>query len=210
VFEREYSVKNLGILFDETLSWSKQVNLITAKAYGKLRQAYRFNKFLSPQAKWNLSETYILSQFNYGDIILQGLTNQLINKIQKIQNSCIRFSFGLRKYDHVTPTRISNKILCMQDRSLLHSLTLMFKISKKLAPIYLSNRITHQNNLHNYNTRRRNDIAVPFARRTIRSSSFFVHIAKKFNDISGCIDCSGISVNSFKNKCKDYLRNKEN
>ena len=208
--EREYAVKNLGVMFDETFSWSKHVNLITAKAYGKLRQAFRFKNFLSPQAKWNLSETYILSQFNYGDIILQGMNNQLINKIQKIQNSCIRFSFGLRKYDHVSHTRKSNKILCMQDRSLLHSLTLMFKITKNIAPNYLSTRITYHSNLHNYNTRRRNDIAAPFARSTIRSLSFFVYIAKKFNEISGCTDFSGSSINMFKNKCINYLRNKEN
>ena len=81
--EREFSVKNLGIMFDEYFSWSKHVNLITAKAYGKLRQAYRFKKILSSEAKWNLSETYILSQFNYGDIILQGINNELTNKLQK-------------------------------------------------------------------------------------------------------------------------------
>ena len=197
-------------MFDETFSWSKHVNLITAKAYGKLRQAFRFKNFLSPQAKWRLSETYILSQFNYGDIILQGINKQLSNKIQKIQNSCIRFSFGLRKYDHVSHTRKINKILCMQDRSLLHSLTLMFKITKNIAPIYLTNRITYHNNLHNYNTRHRNDIAAPFARSTIRSLSFFVNIAKKFNEISGCINFPGSSINIFKTKCIDYLRNKEN
>ena len=83
VIEREYAVKNLGIMFDETFSWSKHVNLITAKAYGKLKHAYRFKNFLSPQAKLHLSETYILSQFNYGDIILQGLSNQLSQKNTK-------------------------------------------------------------------------------------------------------------------------------
>ena len=198
--EREYAVKNLGVMFDEHFSWSNHVNLITAKAYGKLRQAFRFKNFLSPQAKWNLCETYILSQFNYGDIILQGMNNQLIHKIQKMQNNCIRFSFGLRKYDHISHTRISNKILCMQDRSLLHSLTLMFKITNKFAPDYLCNRITYNNNLHNYNTRHRNDIVAPFARSTIRSLSFFVYIAKKFNEISRCINFSGNSINSFKKR----------
>ena len=64
--QREYAVKNLGILFDETMSWIKHVNLITARAYGKLKHVYRFKNFLSSKAKWNISETYILSQFNYG------------------------------------------------------------------------------------------------------------------------------------------------
>ena len=208
--EREYAVKNLGIMFDEYFSWIKHVNLITAKAYGKLRHAYRFKNFLSPATKWNLSETYILSQFNYGDIILQGLSNQLIQKIQKVQNSCIRFSFGLRKYDHVTATRKNNNIICMEDRRLHHSLSLMFKITKNTAPIYLCNRIKYRNSLHNYNTRHKNDIITPFARSRIRALSFFIDIANKFNQFSNCVDVRDISVHTFKTKCLNYLRDKEN
>ena len=208
--ERESAVKNLGIVFDETMSWGKHVNLITAKAYGKLRQAYRFKNFLSTQAKWNLSETYILSQFNYGDIILQGMNSQLQNKIQMMQNNCLRYSFGLRKYDHVSVIRKSKKILCMQDRRTLHCLTLMCKITKKLAPIYLCNRISYHSELHNYNTRRKNDLVTPFARTKSKFLSFFVETAKKFNECSMGIDVSNFSVNCFRQKCIKYLQNSEN
>ena len=97
----------------------------------------------------------------------------------------------------------------MQDRSLLHSVTLMFKITKNIAPNYLINRIRYNSNLHNYNTRHRNDIVPPFARSSIRSLSFFVYIAKKFNEISGCIDFHGSSINTFKSKVINYLRNKD-
>ena len=205
IIEREYSVKNLGILFDEYFTWIKHVNLITAKSYGKLMHAYRFKNFLSPAAKWNLSETYILSQFNYGDIILQGLSNQLKQKIQKVQNSCIRFTFGLRKYDHITATRKSNNILCMHDRRLLHSLTLMFKITKSIAPIYLTDRVRFRNSLHAYNTRRKNNIVIPFARTRMRVMSYFIEIANIFNDFINVVEVSNISVSSFKNKCRKYL-----
>ena len=209
VIEREYAVKNLGIVFDEYFSWHKHVNLITAKAYGKLQHVFRFKNFLSQKAKWSLSETYILSQFNYGDIILQGLSNQLVQKIQKVQNSCIRFTFGLRKYDHITATRKNNKIISMEDRRLFHSLCLMFKITKKIAPIYLCNRISYRNSLHNHNTRHRNDIITPFARSRIRSLSFFIFITNRFNQLSNYIDIAGISLNTFRTKCFNYLRENE-
>ena len=42
VIERKSHVKNLGITFDEVLSWTKHVNILVGKAYGKLKQAYRF------------------------------------------------------------------------------------------------------------------------------------------------------------------------
>ena len=196
-------------MFDEHLSWVKQINLIVAKAYGKLRHAYRFKHFLSSQAKWRLSETYILSQFNYGDIVLQGLSNQLINKIQKVQNSCIRYSFGLRKYDHVSNTRKINKILRMQDRRLLHSLTLMFKITKNIAPIYLCNRVTYHSALHNYNTRHKHEIVTPFARSRARTFSFFINIAKIFNELSRAVKITDTSISTFRSKCISYLRESE-
>ena len=207
--EREYAVKNLGIMFDEHLSWVKHVNLIVAKAYGKLRHAYRFKHFLSPQAKWRLSETYILSQFNYGDVVLQGISNQLIYKIQKVQNSCIRYTFGMKKYDHISNIRKEKKILCMENRRLLHSLTLMFKITKNIAPIYLCERITYHSSLHNHNTRRKNEIVKPFARSRARTFSFFINIAKLFNELSRSVKISDISISTFKSKCRSFLFERE-
>ena len=125
-------------------------------------------------------------------------------------NSCIRFSFGLRKFDHISHTRKSNNILCMKDRRLLHCLTLMFKITKNIAPIYLCNRISYRNSLHNHNTRRRNEIITPFARSSIRTKSFFVDTVKYFNEFSRVIDTSSLSINTFRDKCKKYLGELEN
>ena len=45
VIEREYEAKNLGIIFDEELNWIRHVNLMIAKAYGKLKYGYRFKNF---------------------------------------------------------------------------------------------------------------------------------------------------------------------
>ena len=45
-----YEAKNLGITFDEELSWIRHVNLQVAKAYGKLKHAYRFKNFLNQAA----------------------------------------------------------------------------------------------------------------------------------------------------------------
>ena len=102
LIEREYEAKNLGITFDEELSWIRHVNLLIAKSYGKLKQGFRFKNFLNEGSKFKMTETYILSQFNYGDIILQNLSEQSQKKIQKVQNRCVRFIFGLRKYDHIS------------------------------------------------------------------------------------------------------------
>ena len=135
IIEREYEARNLGVTIDEELTWIRHVNLCIAKAYGKLKHAFRFKNFLNQSSRLNLIETYILSQFNYGDIVLQNLSEQLQNKIQKIQNRCVRFAFGLRKYDHISAFIKNKKILNMKNRRLLHSLVLMFKIKNQKAPM---------------------------------------------------------------------------
>ena len=205
VIEREFEVKNLGVMFDETLSWARHVNLTVARAYGKLKNVFRFKKFLNQKSKQNISETYILSNFNYGDILLQNMTKQLQEKIQKVQNRCIRFIFGLRKYDHVSHFRKNEKMLCMQDRRLLHSLTMMFRIKNNLAPSYLCNRISRCGDIHTHNTRNRNNIRTPFARTNMRAMSFFVLISNKFNALSDHIKISDTTLLTFKKNCKKYL-----
>ena len=209
VIEREYEAKNLGVTFDEELSWTRHVNLSIAKAYGKLKNAYRFKNFLNEEAKLNLTETYILSQLNYGDIILQNLTDQLQNKIQKLQNRCVRYTFGLRKYDHISGFIKNKNILNMKNRRLLHGLTLMFKINNKLAPTYLCNRISTHTAIHNHLTRNRQNIDPPFARSKIRSMSYFIYISKKFNLLGNNINIKNISVHTFKLKCRKFLLNQQ-
>jgi exonuclease III len=197
IIEREHEVKNLGVVFDETMSWARHVNLSVAKAYGKLKNAWRFNKFLSEKSKFSICETYILSNFNYCDTILQNMTKLLQDKIQKVQNRCIRFIYGLRKYDHISHFRKSSKILSMQNRRQLHSLTMMFRIKNGLAPSYLCERITRHSDVHNHNTRNRNNIIAPFARSNMRAMSFFIYISKSFNELSNEIKITGVTLNTF-------------
>ena len=209
LIEREYEAKNLGITFDEELSWIRHVNLLIAKSYGKLKQGFRFKNFLNEGSKFKMTETYILSQFNYGDIILQNLSEQSQKKIQKVQNRCVRFIFGLRKYDHISAFIKDKKILNMKSRRLLHSLTLMFRIKNQKAPMYLCNRLKSHNATHNYCTRNRFNIDPPFARSKLRSMSFFIYISTQFNELTKYVDIRNVSVSTFKLRCKSYLLNKQ-
>ena len=207
VIERKYDVKNLGVTFDESLTWSKHVNLSVAKAYGKLNHAYRFKKFLSESAKWRLCEMYILSQLNYGDVILQNMSKNVSEKFQRVQNSCIRFSYGLRKYDHVSLLRKKMGQLTMSNKRMLHGLTLMFKILHDKAPKYLCDRLSFHRDIHDYNTRNKHAIRPKMAKSKMRSMSFFIFFSNKLNETREYFDLAGMSLYTFKKKCKQYLLN---
>ena len=204
--ERKTQVKNLGVIFDETLSWDKHINKTIGKAYGKFKKVCRFKKFLSQDVKLNIGEIYILSQFNYCDSLFLNASKILKNKIQKVQNNCLRFALNIRKYDHITAHRKNLGLLNMDDRRLLHSLTVMHKIVKKVAPSYLSNRIAQHADIHNHNTRNRLALAINNIRTAKKSNSFFGSIQKSYNTLSNNTDISHLTVETFKNKCRKHLQ----
>ena len=47
ILERKEIVKNLGVTFDENMFWTNHINTAVSKAYGRLKQAYKFRNFLS-------------------------------------------------------------------------------------------------------------------------------------------------------------------
>ena len=42
VISRERNLKNLGLIFDQNMTWIKHINKLICKAYGSLRSLYRF------------------------------------------------------------------------------------------------------------------------------------------------------------------------
>ena len=148
----------------------------------------------------------MLSHFNYCDAVYQNIPDFLKQKIQKVQNNCFRFIFGLRKYDHISDCFKTLNTLDMEGRRLLHGLTLMHKINLKLAPRYLFERISHHSDNHKYNTRFKHNIVSELCSSTKRKNSFFSKYIKLYNHLSNEINFKDISVLTFKKQIKKYLK----
>jgi hypothetical protein len=204
--ERKIQTKNLGVEFDQYMKWEAQINKQVKNAWYKLRQLYRFQNFLSEKCKTRLVETYVLSQLNYCSIVTQNITKELQGKVQKVQNACLRFIFGVRKYDHITPYLIKAGSLNMVNRTKYHALVQMHKIVTKQAPEYLQQKITFRRDIHNRNTRNRNALHLPKLKKNVKAGSFFYKTAKDYNQIiSDEISTADATVNSFKRKCKKHI-----
>ena len=201
---RHTFLKNLGITFDEVLSWRKHVNVVVGKSYNKLRMLYRYKNFLSSKAKKHLSESLVLSYFNYCDSLLCNMSLDLQHKIQKVQNACIRFIFGIKKRDRQNLSKLLKQLgwLNMNNRRRLHLLVESYKISNSISAPYLSfNTIS---NVHTYNTRQMNNIYVPMRRTTISAKSFMSQAPLMFNALPDDIKTQ-TTLPSFKKKCRSYL-----
>ena len=205
--ERVSDVRNLGIVFDENMKWDIHVKGIISNAYYKLKLAYRYSRFLSEDSKIRVVESYILALFNYGSPVLQNLNSYTEARIQKLQNSCIRFIFGARKYDHISKFYKKRKILNMSDRRDIQSLTIIHNIVNNHAPAYLIDKVHFNCMFHNHDTRYGDLIRVPKARTNYGQNRFIIKYSKLYNDITRILKIKrNISTQTFKIKIKKYFK----
>ena len=206
IIKRKRKVRNLGIIFDQNLTWNDEINKTISLAYAKLKQASRFKRFLTQNSKKTLVQSYILSQFNYSSVILQNLSSTAMTKIQRCQNMCTRFILNLRKFDHISAGFNSLQMLNMENARKVQSLCLMHKLVQKNAPSYLLEKLTFNENTHNHNTRSRADIHIHHFRTNFGRNCFLNRVGQLYNYISNHLSINKhIAVSTFKLKVKNYF-----
>ena len=89
-------VTYLGCVLDETMSGEPMALKVINKINGKLKFLYRKNRFLSPELRRMLCNALIQPYFDYAcPAWYPNLTEKTKNKIQIMQNKCIRFCLRL-------------------------------------------------------------------------------------------------------------------
>ena len=199
-------LKNLGVTFDEVLSWRRHIDLLVGKAYNALRLLYRFKNFLSIESKKLLCNALVLSHFNYCDGLLINIPEQLSFKIQKVQNSCVRYIFGFHKREHRRLSKYLFQLnwLTMSNRRMLHAFTTIHKIINKQCPLYLSRSFNLVSEYHNYNTRQQEHLYVDTRRTALGQKSFMSSAPVMYNNLPDNVKNS-TTLKSFKFNCQKHL-----
>lgn len=160
--------KNLGILFDVNLRFEQHISVLIRKSYSKLQRLNRYKDIFSVGAKLRLTDSLILSRLAFGDVVFwPALTVKNRSSLQRLQNACLRYSYGLRKYDHITPTFLGSPWLYLEERFTVHLATLIFKTLKFKEPKYLYDKLIRGRDVHQRATRHRDLLSIPRYRTAI-------------------------------------------
>jgi hypothetical protein len=135
------AVKDLGIMIDCRLDFSRHVTEVCSKVYAALHRL-RLLKYLTPRhVKMKLCKSQILPFFYYGDVFCTNLRVCDARKLEVAFNSCTRYVFNLRRFDHLGPHR--NTLLGIPFKSFfpLRLATFFFNIIRTGSPNYLASQL---------------------------------------------------------------------
>ena len=128
--------KNLGVIFDNTLSMNGHINLICRKSFNDIRNISTIRKFLTLNATKVIVQALVCSRIDFNNSLYYGLPQKQILRLQRIQNCAARLIFWKRKFDHITPCLIERHWLPVYARITFKVLVLTYKCLNDLAPSY--------------------------------------------------------------------------
>lgn len=150
---------------DESLRFREHVENKVGRAYGAFRILYPHRSYLPIYTKKLLCESLVLSKFNYCSPVYRFCLDQdSLGRIQQVENNCIRFIFGIRKFEHVSHKLVELSWLPMRLRFNYHALCTFHKLVVKRRPPYLFNKLQYRADVHNVNIRHRNLLTCPHHR----------------------------------------------
>ena len=159
VLQPVLKAKNLGFYFDHRLSLDDEVTATQKRCNIQLRNLTRIAGRLSHDLKVQLSHSCILSHLDYCNAVYGALTESNLQKLQKIQNSAVRFIFNLygkKRFEHITPYLKKLHFLPVRFRIMYKVALLVYKCLNNLAPTYLI-ELLRLRSINSYNLRVDND-----------------------------------------------------
>ena len=133
------SVKNLGVMIDQSLTGELWVKQVCWKAFAPINRFYRCGgNYQSVSVRRTLVNALILPIIDYGMIPNTALTALNKRKLQRVQNSCIRFVHGMGRSEALSTVYIDANCLRIPNRQSWLVLMFFYKaVVKDAGPDYI-------------------------------------------------------------------------
>ena len=190
--------RNIGAIFDTTMSMLPHVNNACKSAFYYLRTVSHIRKYLSTQTTEILIHAFVTSKLNHRNSLLYNVPKNVIKKLQSVQNAAARLITRSGKCDHITPILFDLYWLPVSERIKFQNLLLTFKtLHQDLITGYLPSRSLRSSSTLSLNP-------VSFNLKTYGSRAFSVSAPELWKNLPDNIrSCENLSL--FKHKLKTHL-----
>ena len=131
---RTESIKFLGVLLDENLSWKTHIKYIENKISKNIGILFKARPFLNKKSLLSLYYSYIHSYINYGSVSWGSTCRTNLKKINSQQKHALRIIFNKSKFEHTNELFKSSKILNVYKLNIFNTAIFIHKIQEKSTP----------------------------------------------------------------------------
>ena len=136
-------VRNLGVVFDPDLRFSRQVSTVVSSCFFQLRLIAKIKPFLSFQDLHRLIILLVFSRLDYCNSLYTGISEETISRLQLVQNAAARLLKGTKRREHISPILASLHWLPVRQRVQFKTLMFVYKALNGLAPEYITELIQY-------------------------------------------------------------------
>ena len=135
------TVKNLGVIFEQDMSFNTHIKQISRTSFFHLRNIAKVRHMLSLKDAEKLVHAFVTSRLDYCNSLLSGCSNKSLKPLQLVQNAAARLLTETKKRDHISPVLASLHWLPVKSRIEFKILLLTYKALNDQAPSYLKELI---------------------------------------------------------------------
>lgn len=190
--------KNLGITFNNSLTWTDHIVATTGKIFGMLRTLYQTQSFTPKHIRLLLAKTYLLPVLCYGSELFSKCDSRSTRRLETAHNAIIRYVHGLNRYESCSPYEKSICNMKFGDFLDIKNLLLLHKIIYEKCPEYLYQKLQFGR------TNRRILLVMPRYRLLISQWQYLTNAIRLWNSLPLSIQ-SICNANSFKKALQKNL-----
>ena len=199
------SIRNLGVFFDQVMKMTTHIEQLERKCFRNIRELRSIRKYLTVEAAKTLVHAMVTSHLDYSNSLLFGISNELLDRLQRVQNAAARVVLQIRKYDHITEGLKTLHWLPIKSRIVFKIAMITFKVLQTNQPKYLRDLLIEHEQKRTLRSNSMFLLKVPHSNlRSAGDRSFAVAAPKIWNSIPDNVK-SVQSVEQFKRGLKTYL-----
>ena len=195
------SVRNLGVVFDRTMSMEKHSCSVSRSCYAHMRNI--------GQMRRSLIHSPVTSRLDYCNVLLCGASSSTTKKLQLVQNTAARIITRTSRWEHISPVlrdlhwlpikrRIEHKVIMHTFRA-LHGQSLSY--IEDLMKVYKPTRtLRSQNSL---------SLFIPRVRTVTYGEKSFTDLAPNLWNVLPSHMKHICDIDNFKSMLKTYLFKQE-
>ena len=191
----------LGVRLDQCLKFDDMIGDVCKSGYFRLNKLKAIRNSLDVHLKVTLVRCYVLSSIDYCSILYANINGSQMKRLQRLMNTSVRFIYGLRKSERITPFMKQCHFLPVKYRILFKLCVFVFRVLHGLSPEYLQNIIYIRNPLR---AGLRSSAADRYIDTDYRGRTIAVRMVEEWNVLPGNLRRMS-NLENFKGKLKTHF-----